>query len=138
MAWSGLHKTSSPSSLPGIDPGNSGLLEIRRVDHYILKLDNLASLHWPSIAAQIEYNIALLTFKFLVLMQPAYLYGLLLVHWPARSLRSSKQETVLMFTVREHPSAASPVTRNSLPVERHACMSVTQCKAIGLRGVSVL
>jgi len=83
----------------------------------------LADLHWLPIAARIDYKIALLTFKTLVLKQPSYLHELVHVHQPTRSLRSTKQLNRLhvnssrtSFGSRAFCHAA-PAVWNSLPHE---------------------
>jgi hypothetical protein len=81
----------------------------------------LADLHWLPVAARIDYKIALLTFKTLVLRQPSYLHELIRVHQPARSLRSSTQVNRLHVNIAHTSfgsrafSHASPAVWNSLP-----------------------
>lgn len=83
----------------------------------------LAKLHWLPIAARIDYKIALLTYKTLVTKQPSYLYELLHVHQPTRSLRSAKQVNRLEVNSSRTCFAsrafchASPTVWNSLPHE---------------------
>ena len=81
----------------------------------------LANLHWLPVVARIDYKIALLTYKTLVTKQPSYLFELLQVHQPSRSLRSSKQMNRLVvnsartcFASRAFCCAA-PTVWNSLP-----------------------
>lgn len=83
----------------------------------------LADLHWLPITARVEYKIALLTFKTLVLKQPSYLHELLHVHQPTRSLRSTQQANRLhvnssrtSFGSRAF-SHAAPAVWNSLPYD---------------------
>ena len=83
----------------------------------------LADLHWLPVAARIDYKIALLTFKTLVLRQPSYLHELIHIRQPARSLRSSTQVNRLHVNIAHTSfgsrafSHAAPAVWNSLPEE---------------------
>ena len=81
----------------------------------------LRQLHWLPIHKRINYKIALLTFKTLLLQQPSYLSPLLVPYNPSRSLRSTnsnflcKPRVCTAFQSRAF-SVAAPHFWNSLPL----------------------
>jgi hypothetical protein len=83
----------------------------------------LADLHWLPINARIDYKLALITFKSLVLQQPSYLHELLTVAHSSRSLRSSTQVNRLQTTCSRTSfgsrafCCSAPAVWNSLPLE---------------------
>ena len=83
----------------------------------------LARLHWLPLASQIEYKVALLTFKVVTTQQPGYLHDLIKFHHPARQLRSSSRVNWLHIDISKTVFAsrayrhASPTVWNALPSE---------------------
>ena len=120
---SALYKTSQ-SNISKLQRLQNSLARVvtgaRKRDHII---PILANLHWLPISARIDYKIALITYKSLVLKQPSYLYELLTVLRPTRSLRSSTQVNRLqsnrsrtLFGSRAYCHSA-PAVWNDLPHE---------------------
>ena len=83
----------------------------------------LADLHWLPISARVDYKLALITLKSLVLQQPSYLHELLTVAHPTPSLGSSMQVNRLETTCSRTSfggrafSCSVPAVWNSLPFE---------------------
>jgi len=91
----------------------------------------LSDLHWLPVHARIQYKVAFLTFKTLRSKQPAYLYNLLHVYKPARTLRSCRHFSLqvnhcnTVFASRAFSNCATSVW-NSLPTElTDHCFSVS-------------
>ena len=89
----------------------------------------LMSLHWLPNKYQIQYKIALLTFKCLNNLAPSYLADLLIPYAPTRSLRSADERLLCERAAKrvrygEHAfSFAAPKTWNSLPRQLQFCDS---------------
>ena len=84
------------------------------------------SLHWLPISERIIYQIASITFKSKQIGQPAYLSNLLHKYIPARQLRSSgENKLVVQFTRIEAASksfsVAAPTVFNILPEAVRNC-----------------
>ena len=118
-----LYKTSQ-SNLAQLQRLQNSLARVitgtRKRDHIT---PILADLHWLPVTARIEYKIALLTFKTLVLRQPSYLHELINIRQPTRSLRSSTRVNCLHVNIAHTSfgsrafSHAAPAIWNSLPDE---------------------
>ena len=87
----------------------------------------LISLHWLPVRYRIEYKIALLVYKCLHDLAPAYLINLITVYTPARSLRSGTDRLLTQpaaRTVRYGErtfSYAAPSIWNALPKHLRLC-----------------
>ena len=81
----------------------------------------LANLHWLSIYLRIELKILIVTCKTLHGLAPAYIKDLVQSYLPARDLRSSKKNLLVVpvFNINSYGrrafSVASPLLWNSLP-----------------------
>jgi hypothetical protein len=92
---------------------------------------SLAKLHWLPVKQRIEYKCALLTFKSLLTGSPAYIRDLVTIYTPARSLRSSGANLLVVpscrtvFASRAFAQFA-PILWNSFPDDLRAflCMAV--------------
>ena len=60
----------------------------------------LSYLHWLPIYKQINFKVAILTYKVLSTQQPACLYNLISYHQPSHSLRSSSQSLLQVPRVK--------------------------------------
>ena len=81
----------------------------------------LANLHWLSIYLRIELKILIVTCKTLHGLAPSYIKDLVQSYLPARDLRSSKKNLLVVpvFNINSYGrrafSVASPLLWNSLP-----------------------
>ena len=81
----------------------------------------LANLHWLSMYMRIEFKILIVTCKPLHGLAPAYIKDLRQSYLPARDLRSSKKNLLVVpaFNINSYGrrafSVASPLLWNSLP-----------------------
>ena len=81
----------------------------------------LANLHWLSIYLWIEFKILIITCKPLHGLAPVYIKDLIQSYLPARDLRSSKKNLLVVpvFNINSYGrrafSVASPLLWNSLP-----------------------
>jgi hypothetical protein len=78
------------------------------------------ALHWLPVASRIEFKIAVLTFKCRKQFAPAYLSELIIDYVPARLLRSSDKDFLVVPTTKNVMterafSFSGPVIWNSLP-----------------------
>ena len=60
----------------------------------------LHMLHWLPVSSRIEFKIATLTFKILKFQQPAYIFDLIALYIPPRSLRSSNKNLLIVPDIR--------------------------------------
>ena len=89
----------------------------------------LHKLHWLPIKFRVQFKINLLTFKTLSTAQPAYLYDLLSISQPSRTLRKNKGKLLFEPRVRSKTgsrafSSCAPVLWNSLPLSLPSAQSV--------------
>ena len=90
----------------------------------------LKSLHWLPVSARIDFKILLLVHKALHGQAPAYIADMLIRYVPARTLRSSGTEQLVVPKVhtKRHGEAAfsyyAPHLWNTLPVELRMTASV--------------
>jgi len=83
----------------------------------------LKSLHWLPVRARIKYKVALMTYKSLNSLAPAYLSNLLIPYQPGRGLRSQSQNLLSVPKTRLHQygdrrfSKQAATTWSSLPTD---------------------
>jgi len=90
--------------------------------------ERLSYLRWLPVHYQIQFKIAILTYKTLATCQPSYLYNLLQLHQPSRALRSSTRKLLqIPYMSIEFGQCAfsynSPATWNSIPTSINNCAS---------------
>ena len=107
------------------------VLKQRKYDH---AKPMLRQLHWLPIRARIEYKIAILCYRCLHGLAPAYLSDLLAVYTPTRSLRSAKEGYLVVPRVRLETfgkrsfASAAPSVWNALPQTLRDCQTLTSFK----------
>ena len=108
------------------------VLQRRRFDS---STEALRELHWLPIKHRIDYKIALLVFKCIHDLAPAYLKGLISVKTPGRELRSQDCGILLSVPVSSRRTfldrsfaVSGPTVWNSLPLDIRSLVSVDDFK----------
>ncbi len=96
----------------------------------------LCSLHWLPISYRIQFKILLFVYKALNNLAPPYLSELIVVHNPARSLRSQTKHLLLVPRARlkcrgdRAFAVAGPKLWNNLPLSIRTASSVSEFKSL--------
>ena len=118
---------------------NSAARLVTRVRGHVHMTPVLRSLHWLPIRKRVLFKLLLLTFKAIHGMAPQYIRNLIIIHKPARCLRSSADNIPLLDLppVKEARTAAyadrafsvaAPHEWNKLPSTIRSCQSVDSFK----------
>ena len=89
----------------------------------------LKELHWLPIRQRVDFKIASLTHKTLLIQQPSYLFELLIPYTPTRTLRSTNKHLLTVPDIRSANGRrsfafAAPTIYNSLPISLRSCQSL--------------
>ena len=121
---------------------SADLMRLQRVQHSLARVvcnapyrspsaPMLKSLHWLPIKQRIRYKIATMTYKIRLSQKPNYLRELIVDYRPARTLRSSSDDQLLIPRVHTKTAArafrvAAPEIWNSVPNEIRTLPSLQQ------------
>ena len=99
-----------------------------RRHHHITPI--LHELHWLPIRQRVDFKIASLTYKTLLIKQPSYLFELLTPYVPTRNLRSLDKHLLTVPDIRSANGRrsfafAAPTIYNSLPLQLRSCQSLS-------------
>ena len=95
----------------------------------------LRKLNWLPVKYRVEFKIALLSFKILNGLAPQYLFNMVQIYRPTRSLRSSSKNLLVIPRINNKYGSRSlsyalPVVWNGLPHEIRNCCKLTKFKIL--------